>query len=124
MPDLVTTRRSLHAVAELLLAGPQYAAHGTIKLAVTPDGFGTIREPFVEVAGDRLRAPGHEVPLDQRTITEVAAACGIAPGNLTSVYTDGCGLDEAHLLQVDPGAAAQICAAFRRGDEALAAFAP
>jgi hypothetical protein len=124
MSDLVTTRRSLHAVAELLLAGPQYAAHGTIKLAVTPDGFGTVRNPISEVAGDHLRTPGHEVPLNGRTITEVAEACGISPRALTEVYTDGCGLDETHLLAIDTTAADQIHHAFRRGDEALAAFAP
>ena len=38
MADLVATRRSLHAVAELLLAGPQYADSGTIKLRPTPSG--------------------------------------------------------------------------------------
>src|SRR5690348_13459617 len=124
MPDLVSTRRSLHAVAELLLAGPQYAAHGTIKLAVRPGGFGTVREPVITVAGNRLRTGGTEVALHDRTITEVADEAGIAPGTLTAVYTDGCGLDETHLLQVDAGAAAEIHDAFRRGDDALAAFAP
>ena len=36
------TRRSLHGVAELLLAGPQHRAHGTIRLRVTPGGFGGV----------------------------------------------------------------------------------
>ena len=39
---LVATRRSLHAVAESVLAGPQYRAHGTIRLTVTPGGFGQV----------------------------------------------------------------------------------
>jgi hypothetical protein len=124
MPDLVTTRRSLHAVAELLLAGPQYASHGTIKLAVRPGGFGTVREPTAAVAGNRLRTPGAEVTLHDRTISDVAAEAGIRPSTLTAVYTDGCGLDETHLLQVDASAAAEIHDAFRRGDEALASFVP
>jgi hypothetical protein len=124
MPDLVSTRRSLHAVAELLLAGPQHATHGTIKLAVTPGGFGTVREPIISIAGNRLLAPGQEVPLDGRTITEVATAAGLTPSALTSVYQDGCGLDETHLLEVDAGAATEIHDAFRRGEEALATFAP
>ena len=34
------TRRQLRGVAESLIAGPQYRASGTIRLAVRPDGFG------------------------------------------------------------------------------------
>ena len=33
------TRRQLRGVAESLIAGPQYRASGTIRLAVRPDGF-------------------------------------------------------------------------------------
>jgi len=36
---LSRTRVALHAIAEALIAGPQYAAHGDIRLAVRPDGF-------------------------------------------------------------------------------------
>ena len=35
----VATRRQLRGVAEALIAGPQYRATGTIRLAVRPDGF-------------------------------------------------------------------------------------
>ncbi|MFL6023752.1 MAG: hypothetical protein ACJ72O_10480, partial [Marmoricola sp.] len=124
MSALVETRRSLHAVAELLLAGPQYAEQGTIKLTVTADGFATVREPLVAVAGDRLRVDGQEVALDGRTVVEVGTAAGLVPHLLTDLYTDGCGLDASHLLTVDPSAAAEIHAAFRAGEDALAAFAP
>ena len=34
--DLELTRRSLHGIAELVLAGPQYAASQSIRLRVTP----------------------------------------------------------------------------------------
>ena len=37
-----STRRALHAVAELLIAGPQYAATGDIRLAARPGGFGGV----------------------------------------------------------------------------------
>ena len=54
---VVTTRRSLHAVAERLLAGPQYREHGEIRLQVTPGGFGQFAGPLrvegVEVVGER-----------------------------------------------------------------------
>jgi hypothetical protein len=37
--DFVASRRQLRGVAESLIAGPQYRASGTIRLAVRPDGF-------------------------------------------------------------------------------------
>ena len=40
---LAATRRALHAVAEGLLAAPQYRATGTIRLAARPGGFATTR---------------------------------------------------------------------------------
>ena len=47
---VTATRRSLHAVAERLLAGPQYREHGEIRLRVTPGGFGQFAGPLrVEV---------------------------------------------------------------------------
>lgn len=124
MPDLVSTRRSLHAIAELLLAGPQYAAHGTIKLTVTPDGFATVRGPVVAVAGPVLRTEAAEVALDGHTVSEVAAEAGIGSCDLSAVYHDGCGLDETHLLVIDAAAAAELHEAFRRGDQALGELAP
>ena len=39
------TRRSLHGVAELVLAGPQYRTSGSIELRVTPGGFATTVAP-------------------------------------------------------------------------------
>ena len=51
------TRRSLHGVAELVLAGPQYAASQTIRLCVTPGGFGTVATPQVRVEGLELGQP-------------------------------------------------------------------
>jgi len=124
MSDLVNTRRSLHAVAELLLAGPQYRACGTIKLTVTPSGFATIREPVAELTGGLLRYNGRTAELHGRTIAEVGDEVDLAPDSLDSVYMDGCGLDASHLLDVDADAAAEICHAFARGDQALADFAP
>jgi len=48
-----TTRRSLHGVAELLIAGPQHRAHGTIRLRATPGGFGAVATAL-RVAGSDL----------------------------------------------------------------------
>lgn len=125
MSDLVATRNSLHALAELVLAGPQHALTGRIVLAVKPDGFGTILEPGLTVHGTELvTSAGRRIALDGRTITAVARDAGVLPRSLADVYSDGSGLDENHVLTVETRAAAELCAAFTRGDSALASFAP
>lgn len=124
MADLETTRRALHAVAELLVAGPQYEMSGTIKLRVSPGGFGTVAEPDARVAGTDLLVGPASVPLDGYTVAEVGARAGVHPRPLSDVFSGGCGLTAEHLLAVDAGWAAHLAEAFRVGDEALARFAP
>jgi len=125
MSDLVATRTSLHALAELVLAGPQHELTGRIVLAVRPNGFGTILEPELTVNGTELvTSDGRRIPLDGRAIAAVAKEAGVEPHALAEVYSDGPGLDEHHVLTVDPQAAAEIFDAFSRGDAALAALAP
>ena len=59
---LTTTRRSLHAVAELVLAGPQHAQTGEISLRALPGGFGTTHTPDLRVDGtDVVGAGGQPV---------------------------------------------------------------
>lgn len=125
MSDLVSTRISLHALAELVLAGPQHLRTGRIVLAVRPEGFGTILEPELSVQGAEIvTGDDRRIPLDGRTIAAVAHDAGVEPHALDDVYSDGSGLDEHHVLSIDARAAAEICDAFNRGDAALAAFAP
>jgi hypothetical protein len=122
--DLQNTRLSLHAVAELLLAGPQYAASGTIKLRVTPGGFGTVSVPEVRVAGTSLITQDQVISLADRTIAEVANAAGLTARSLSDVYADHVDATSADILQVDPAEAGAIVEAFRRGHEALMTLAP
>ena len=103
---LVATRKSLHGAAELLLAGPQYRAHGTIKLHVTPGGFGAVAAP-PRVAGGDLVWPEGRVALagscrDLAALIGVDAAPpgnypdtgGLAPdGTPLHIRMDGAGLD-------------------------------
>lgn len=125
MSDLVATRNSLHALAELVLAGPQHALTGRIILTVKPGGFGTVLEPDLVIEGAELVTPaGRRIPLDGRTIAAVAHDAGVVPHALDDVYSDGPGLDEHHVLTVDARAAAEILDAFSRADAALAEFAP
>jgi hypothetical protein len=120
--ELVPTRRSLHGVAELLIAGPQHRAHGTIRLRVTPGGFGGVRLP-VRVDGAELVWDGGRAPLDS-TCRALAETAGIDVGRPEGVYTDTSVLGPDTPLAVDPTAAKVICDWFSLGDAALRAFAP
>ena len=90
--DVVTARLGLHAVAEFVLAGPQWRTSGTIRLAVTEDGFATIRPPApgierLAVRGAALvREPdGLTVPL-AGPFQELASTLGIRSGAPDDVY--------------------------------------
>lgn len=120
---LERTRQSLHGVAELVLAGPQYAANQSIRLRVTPGGFGTMTSPDLRVDGLELVAPAGRVPLSG-TFADLARAAGVEPRALRDVYADGPGVTEADSLHVDPDAVAVIVEAFAQGDAALRAFTP
>lgn len=59
---LATTRRSLHAVAELVLAGPQYRDIGKLRLRVIPGGFATIGTPALQAVGTQVANGGERRP--------------------------------------------------------------
>lgn len=120
--SLAVTRRSLHGVAELLLAGPQHRRGGGIRLRVVPGGFGTTDGDF-RVDGDVLVAPAGTVRLTG-TYAELAAAVGLEPSRLDDVYSGGPGIAPGERLEVDPAAARLLADAFARGDAALRALAP
>jgi hypothetical protein len=117
------TRTSLHGVAELLLAGPQHAAGGGIRLRVVPGGFATVAAPDLRVDGAELVGPGGRHPL-RGTYAEVAAAVGVAARPLVDVYTDGPGVQPDDRIEVDPGEAATLLDALVIGDAALRELAP
>ncbi len=121
--DAARTRRSLHGVAELLLAGPAYAERGDIRLTPTPGGFGVWRQPGPRVEGTDLVVGDRRVPLTG-TIAEIGAAARISPRDLSDVYSDGAGVDAGAVVAVSPAAAALLAAAFESGGAALARLAP
>jgi hypothetical protein len=124
MTDLATTRRSLHGVAELLLAGPQHRESGTIRLAVPGDGFRTVAAPAVSVT-DGLVTHGEEsVAVGGRTAAELGRLLGLDPGPPEGLYSDGSGVALDEVLLVDAGHAADVVAALARGAAALRAFQP
>jgi hypothetical protein len=116
----VGTRRQLHAVAELLIAGPQYRRDGTIRLAVTAGGFcGTVLPIAVE--GTELVWPAGRISL-AGPIGALATAVGVQAEAPDGVYPSGAGLSADAVLDLDPHAAARVHASLHTGAEALKAF--
>jgi hypothetical protein len=119
---LAATRRSLHGLAELVLAGPQHRASGTIRLRVTPGGFGGVATDL-RVEGTELVSPAGRVPL-AGTCRELAAAAGVEVGAPEGVYGDTSGVDPDEPLELDPAAVSLVELWFGLGDAAVRAFAP
>jgi hypothetical protein len=119
------TRRCLHGVAELVIAGPQYRAHGTIRLQSVPGGFGGAALGVQVIAGE-LRWDGgrSRLPIESRTCEELSSAAGLVVGRPEGLYTSGSGVAPDEPLAVDPEAATVLAGWFERGDTALRQFAP
>jgi hypothetical protein len=122
MPDaaLVTTRRSLHALAERVISPRRVQATGSeIALRVRPGGFGTPELPeggWVGVSGVglvRVDASGNEA---RTAVTSLrAAATFVGLEDVASLPDDR--------LEVHAGAATVLAATWAIGEEALTAFA-
>jgi hypothetical protein len=123
--DLAVTRRSLHGVAELVLAGPQYRATGKLRLGVVPGGFATILAPGLRVDGGQVAGPaGAAVAIDGRTPRALGAELGVAAGRPEGAYEGGSGVDPDETLSLDADQAGVILGALALGHDALVAFAP
>jgi hypothetical protein len=123
---LRTTRLSLHAVAEQVVAAARYGAVGRIGLRATPGGFGT---PPYERDGDEeeVRVDGHELVVRRGTstssapLTTIAAAAGligIEPG-APDVYTPTTDHPVDAPLEIDAVAADALAAWFGEVWDAL-----
>jgi hypothetical protein len=122
---LATARRSLHAVAELVLAGPQYRATGKLRLQVIPGGFATIGTPELRAVGTQVTGPGGvAVAIDGRTPRAIAADLGVTVGRPEGTYDGGSDVDPDEKLTLQPDQADVIMGALSLGRDALIAFAP
>jgi hypothetical protein len=124
--ELAATRRSLHGVAELVLAGPQYRATGRLRLGVVAGGFATTTlTPRLLVDGSRVAgAEGvTAVVIGGRTPRAIGAELGVVIGRPEGLYENGSGVDPHEMLAVDPGQAGLIMGALVLGHDALTAFA-
>lgn len=128
--DLAATRRSLHGVAELVLAGPQYRATGRLRLGVVAGGFATTSlTPPLLVDGSLIAGTvavgtgGVTAVIAGRTPRAIGAELGVAVGRPEGLYEDGSGVGPDETLALDPGQAGVIMGALALGHDALTAFA-
>jgi len=120
--DLTRTRTSLHGIAELLLAGPQYAESGTIRLRIVPGGIATVASPDLRVEGSELVAESGRRPL-AGTYSQLAASVGVT-AQAPDSYHDHADVGADDRVDVEPAALTVLMDALAVGDAALRAFAP
>ncbi|MEO3760498.1 hypothetical protein ABGB19_19715 [Mycobacterium sp. B14F4] len=118
----VATRRQLRQVAESLVAGPQYRAAGTIRLAVRPDGFAAAAIPLA-VHGTDLVFPNGSVPL-AGPLDAIAAAAGVDVGPPDGVYKIVDPLPGDAVLALDAVAAEWTARSHYAGGHALKQVVP
>ncbi|OLB80854.1 MAG: hypothetical protein AUI14_05225 [Actinobacteria bacterium 13_2_20CM_2_71_6] len=120
---LAAARQAWHGAAELLLAGPQHRAHGTIRLRVADGGFATVAGPLMRVDVDELDVAGRRVRLAGTTYAAAGASVGIDVGAPVGVYHEGSGAQPDDPVDVDAAAAGYLAGCFALGDRALRTFA-
>jgi hypothetical protein len=113
----VRTRRQLRGVAESLIAGPQYRAAGTIRLAVRPGGFTGVAVPL-EVRGTDFVWPNGSMPL-AGPVTALADAAGVDVGPPDGVYESVDPLTADAALDIDAEAADWIHRSHYAGGHAI-----
>lgn len=118
----VTTRRQLRGIAESLIAGPQYRAAGTIRLAVRPDGFVGVELPLA-VHGVEFSWLDGALPLTG-TPSALAEAAGVEFGPPEGVYDLADALPSDAELDVDPAAAELLHRCLYAGGYALKQVLP
>ena len=120
---IITVRRQLHGIAEGFIAGPQYRAAGTIRLAVRPDGFTGTALP-VAVHGTRLEWPGGAVEL-AGPVGELVRASGLDFGPPPEdLYWPASPLALDSVLDIDADASELIHRSLYAGATALKAVLP
>jgi hypothetical protein len=120
--DYVATRRQLRGIAESLIAGPQYRAAGTIRLAVRPDGFVGVALPLIVQGTDFTWQDGN-APLAGSPCA-LAKAAGVDYGPPEGVYQVVDPLAADAVLDIDPSAAALIHRSLYAGGYALKQVLP
>jgi len=118
----VETRRQLRGIAESLIAGPQYRAAGTIRLAVRPDGFAGVAIPL-SVRGAELVWPNGAAALAGR-VDALAKAAGVHAAPPDGAYEIVDALPADAVLDIDGHAAGWICRSHYAGGHAIKTVLP
>lgn len=124
---LVTTRKSLHALAEHLLAGDLWRRTGKMGLRVTPGGFG---QPESTDGGERrrIRVDGTSIAVLQGDVerwhpatssSALATFAGTELGPPSGTYESATSLDGDAMLDIDPEAANRLAGWFALVADAL-----
>jgi hypothetical protein len=116
------TRRQLRGVAESLIAGPQYRAAGTIRLAVRPDGFAGVAIPLA-VHGTELVMPNDAVRLEG-PLEAIAEFAGIEAGPPEGAYEIVDPLSPDTVLELDASATEWVQRSHYAGGHALKQVLP
>ncbi|HYN75323.1 MAG TPA: hypothetical protein VEV13_03920 [Candidatus Limnocylindria bacterium] len=116
------SRRTLHGLAEGLLAGPQYLSSGTIRLRVVPGGFATVSEPDVSVVGGNLLVEGRPFAVTG-TFGELAVAAGLTWA-VPTLYTDHSDVTPDDVADLHLDDASTVAEWFARGFTALTSLWP
>jgi hypothetical protein len=116
---LARTRHSLHGIAELVLAGPEYRRSGTIRLAPRPGGFGTVAAPDLRIDGDALVAADRRFPVAGMTLGDLARQAGVEAGRPDGVYQGGSGASVDDVVEIEPAVARVLADCYARGAAAL-----
>jgi hypothetical protein len=116
------TRRQLHGLAEILIAGPQHRRTGIIRLSAGIDGFRGAVLPLA-VEGVELVWPQGRADLTG-PIGDLAAAAAVDIGPPVGVCRSSTPLGTDAILHIDLDSVTQIHHSLRIGKHALKAFAP
>jgi hypothetical protein len=120
---VASARRQLRAVAEGVLAGPQHARSGTIRLRAVEAGFATVSAPSLAVRAGTLVAGHTLVPLRDATYGAVARAAGVE-WRVPDLYGDHASAGPDDPVAIDPAAAVVVGDWLHLGAEVLRALAP
>ena len=121
---LPVTRQALHVVAEVLLAGPQWAATGEIALGVVPGGFATTAGSPATYGDGAVTRDQSVVPVDGRTPRELLALLGLPEVSLAEVYADTAATDLDEPLHLSSSVAEWLVRCWEAGDAALRRLDP
>ncbi len=119
--EYTAARRQLHTVAEWLLAGPQHATSGTIRLEAGSGGIATTADPAVRITAAGLTVHGDTFPLSG-TVADLARRADLPCERPAVTYHDAVAGGPDTELTASPDARDTVLRVFDVGSEVLDLF--